>query len=262
MMELKGHAALITGSTKGVGRAIAVALARAGADIVVHGRRRTGEAEQTIKLCEAHGVNVSFVAGDLGGDVEQAVQDVFNGALKAQPNLDILINNAGHHIDVAYEEMTFDRFERTMRLNVTSGYFLTQAFANHWIERDVAGRVVFVGSINGRLAEEKSTAYDTSKGAVDMMVKTLCVALAPRNIRVNGMAPGLVYSEATSWLRDNVAKRNWIAYHTPNGQVPEADVCGGAVVYLVSDEAVHTHGQMITVDGGMSAWQQPEPMES
>ena len=262
MMELKGHAALITGSTKGVGRAIAEALARAGADVVLHGRRRGEEAEETIRRCEAHGVNVSFVTSDLGGPTEQAVSELYNATLETQPKLDILVNNAGHHIDVPYEEMTVDRFERTMRLNVQSGYFLTQAFANHWIQQGTKGRVLFIGSINGRLGEADSTAYDTSKGAIEMMVKTLCIALAPKGIRVNGLAPGLVYSQATAWLKDQPQKRDWIAYHTPNGQVPEADVCGGGAVYLVSDEAEHTHGQMLLVDGGMSSWQQPEPTEA
>lgn len=258
-MSLKGHAALITGSTKGVGRAIAEAMARAGADVVLHGRRRSEEAESALQACAAHGVNASFVTGDLGGDTEQAVAEVFQSALEAQPNLDILVNNAGHHIDVPFEKMTIDRFERTMRLNVQSGYFLTQAFANHWIEQSVAGRVLFIGSINGRLGEETSTAYDTSKGALEMMVKTLCIALAPKNIRVNGLAPGLVYSQATAWLKERPKKRDWIAYHTPNGQIPGAEVCGGGAVYLVSDEAEHTHGQMLLVDGGMSAWQHPDP---
>ena len=259
MMELTGHAALITGSTKGVGRAIAEALARAGADLVLHGRQRGDEAEQAIQACEQHGVNVSFITGDLGGDTQQAVPDVCRSALEAQPNLDLLVNNAGAHIDVPYLEMTYDRFERTMRLNVESGYFLTQALAHHWLENNVSGRVLFVGSINGRLGEENSTAYDISKGAIDMMIKTLCIALAPKGIRVNGVAPGLVHSHATSWLKQNPAMQRWMGHHTPNGRVPDANVCGGGAVYLLSDEAEHTHGQMLFVDGGMSAWQQPDP---
>ena len=151
--------------------------------------------------------------------------------------------------------MDLERFEKTMRLNVASGYFLTQRFARRWIERKVAGRVLFIGSINGRLAEPVSTAYDTSKGAIEMMVKTLAVALAPRNIRVNGLAPGLVRSASTAWLDGKPEKAAWIAHHTPNGQIPDADVCGPGAVYLVSDAASHVHGHMLLVDGGMSAWQ-------
>jgi NAD(P)-dependent dehydrogenase (short-subunit alcohol dehydrogenase family) len=140
---------------------------------------------------------------------------------------------------------------------VRSPYFLTQWFAKRWIAGKIGGRVLMVGSINGRLAEEDSTAYDTSKGAVEMMVRTLAVALAPKGIRVNGVAPGLVRTPQTKWLDDRPAAARWIAHHTPDGQIPDADVCGPAAVYLCSDAASHVHGQMLVVDGGMSVWQQP-----
>ena len=257
MMDLSGHAALVTGSTSGVGRAIAIALAKAGADLVLHGREDEAAAQEPMARCREAGVNVSYIRVDLGASTEQAVRDVFEQAMGAQPKLDILVNNAGHNIDVPFDQMTVDHFERTIRLNVQAGYFLTQAFSRHWVERGIHGRVLFTGSINGRLGEADCTAYDTSKGAVEMMVKTLCIALAPKGIRVNGLAPGLVHSSATTFLKDEPHKRDWIAHHTPNGRIPEPDVCGGGAVYLLSDEAEHTHGQMLLVDGGMSAWQQP-----
>jgi len=260
MISLTGHAALVTGSTKGVGRAIAEAFAAAGADVVVHGRALSDEAREVMARCRSHDVAASFVAGDLSGPAEAAADGVFAAAIAAQPDTDILVNNAGQYFDVPFLEMTIERFEKTMQLNVASGYFLTQRFARHWVDRGVAGRVLFIGSINGRLAEPVSTAYDTSKGALDMMVKTLAVALAPHNIRVNGLAPGFVRAASTAWLDDQPAKAAWIAHHTPNGRIPDADVCGPGAVYLVSDAASHVHGHMLIVDGGMSAWQHPEPM--
>jgi len=255
MISLKGHAALITGSSKGVGRAIAEAYAAAGADVLIHGRERGADANEVIAACEAHGVKTEFVAGDLSQP--EADVPLFDAAIKAMPNLDILVNNAGQHFDIAFEEMTRDRFTRTMRLNVESAYFLTQSFAKHWIANTTSGRVLFIGSINGKLAEPNSTAYDTSKGAVEMMVRTLTVALAPKGIRVNGLAPGLVRTPQTSWIDTRPESARWIAHHTPNGQIPGAEVCGAGAVYLVSDEAEHVHGHMLMVDGGMSAWQHP-----
>ncbi len=255
MISLEGHAALITGSTKGVGRAIAEAYAAAGADVVIHGRSRGAEAEETIAACRAHGVRSEFVIGDLSQP--EADGPLFAAAIEAMPSLDILVNNAGQFFDLPFEQMTRDRFTRTMQLNVESAYFLTQSFANHWIANKVLARVLFIGSINGRLAEPNSTAYDTSKGAVEMMVKTLAVALAPKNIRVNGLAPGLVRTPQTSWIDTRPEQARWIAHHTPNAQIPCADVCGPGAVYLVSDEAEHVHGHMLLIDGGMSAWQQP-----
>ncbi|MGB7157798.1 MAG: SDR family oxidoreductase [Tepidisphaeraceae bacterium] len=255
MTSLRGHAALITGSTKGIGRVIAEAYAAAGADVLIHGRSHGADADEALAACRAKGVKAEFVAGDLSRP--DADGPLFDAAIKAMPNLDILVNNAGQHFDVAFEEMTRDRFTRTMRLNVESAYFLTQSFAKHWIANNVSGRVLFIGSINGRLAEPNSTAYDTSKGAVEMMVRSLTVALARKNIRVNGLAPGLVKTPQTSWIDTRPESARWIAHHTPNGQIPGAEVCGPGAVYLVSDDAEHVHGHMLLIDGGMSAWQHP-----
>jgi NAD(P)-dependent dehydrogenase (short-subunit alcohol dehydrogenase family) len=259
MIDLKGHSALVTGSSRGVGRAIAEAFAEAGADVVIHAREMEEGVAEVIEAIESTGRRSGFIAADLSVVDEKMIDDIFRRTIELIPRCDILVNNAGAFFDVPFEQMTFERFEKTLRLNVISGYFLTQRFAKHWIEHQTRGRVVFTGSINGRLAEQNSTAYDTSKGAVEMMVKTLAVALAPKGIRVNGMAPGLVRTHATAWLETRPEKAKWMELHTPNGQVPGADVCGPAAVFLCSDAAEHIHGQMLLVDGGMSAWQQPNP---
>lgn len=257
MFSLKGHTALITGSSKGVGRSIAESLAKAGADIVIHGRSLTGDAQQAMDACAKHRVKVSFVGSDLSGGIEASVTTLFEAAIKVAPNIDLVINNAGQYFDKPYLEMTYEAFEKTMRLNVGSGYFLTQLFSRRWVDNNVNGRVLFIGSINGQQAEPVSTAYDISKGAIEMMVKTLAVALAPMNIRVNGLAPGLVRTPQTSWLDTNPSTAKWAALHTPNAQVPHSDVCGPGAVYLLSDEAEHVHGQMLLIDGGISALQFP-----
>jgi NAD(P)-dependent dehydrogenase (short-subunit alcohol dehydrogenase family) len=258
MIHLKGHTALITGSTKGVGRSIAEAFSRAGADVVLHGRSETDASREAVAACQRLGARTSFVTADLGGPTELAVDELLDAALQANASIDILVNNAGSYIDKPFLEMEFDSFEYTMRLNVASSFFLTQRFARHWVENRVAGRVLMIGSINGRLAEPVHSAYDTSKGAVDAMVRTLCVSLAPLNIRVNGLAPGLVRTPLTSIIDDDENFADWMELHTPNGQVPDSDVCGDAAVLLVSDGAQHVQGQMLFVDGGMSAWQQPD----
>ena len=260
MIDLKGHAALITGASRGVGRAIAETFAQAGAHVVVNSRKFSGETQSLLDQCKSFGVSASFVPGDLSGETEQVVDEVFKAALAARPDIDILVNNAGQYFDVPFLEMDCARFFKTIRLNVAAGYFLTQRFARHWVANQTAGRVLFIGSINGRLAEQVSTAYDTSKGAIEMMVRTLAITLAPLGIRVNGLAPGLVRTPATAWLDQQPAKAAWIAHHTPNGRIPDAAVCGPGAVYLVSDAAQHVQGHMLLIDGGMSAWQQPEPM--
>ncbi len=262
MIDLHGHTALVTGSSQGVGRSIAESLAKAGANVVLHGETDSPQLDEVAEQCREYGVTARAISGDLAGPTEGCVANVFQAAIAASEKIDILVNNAGGLFDVDFVEMDIERFERTLRLNVTAPYFLTQRFARSWIERGIAGRVLFTGSINGQLAEPTHTAYDTSKGAVAAMVKTLCVSLAPYNIRVNGMAPGLVRTPLTSGaLDDHPGFARWMELHTPNGQVPHSDVCGPTAAFLVSDLAQHIHGQMLLVDGGMSTWQQPDPPE-
>lgn len=259
MNELSGRRALITGGTQGVGAEIAVAVAAAGADVLLVGLRENADAEQTLSRCRDHGVTAKLVCCDLSREPTEYLEELMRSVDSEMSGVDLLVNNAGTFIDLPFLEMDFDRYLKTMHLNVTAGYFLTQAFARRWVEQEIAGRVVFTGSINGLLAEPDHTSYDTSKGAVAAMVRSLCVSLAPLNIRVNSMAPGLVRTPLTSDAIDQGQTRQWMELHTPNGRVPDASVCAGTVVFLLSDAAEHIHGQTIYVDGGMSVWQQPDP---
>lgn len=260
MLSLSNHSALITGSTQGIGLAIAKSLSKADSKICLHGLEDGHVANQAMgTIKERCGAEPNFVAGDLASANIDCVEELFQKVIAANPDIDLLVNNAGTFIDQPFLEMDFETFDKTMRLNVYSYFFLTQKFARYWVERGVAGRVLMVGSINGRLAEPDHAAYDTSKGAVEMMVKTLCVSLAPHRIRVNGIAPGLFETPLTSRALQDSKLRDWMKLHTPNQMVPGPEVCGEAAVFLLSDEAWHINGQMLLVDGGMSIWQQPDP---
>lgn len=257
-LSLVGHRAVVTGATQGVGAAIAMALAEVGADVCLVGLHQDEAAGATLEHCRAAGVVAELVTCDLSHPPEQWVDGLFEQLQLTLPGADLLINNAGTFIDVPFLEMNAERYHATMNLNVAAGYFLTQAFAKRWVSDGVAGRVLFTGSINGFLSEPDHSAYDTSKGAVAAMVRSLCVALAPHNIRVNSMAPGLVRTPLTDIVNQDSQLASWMELHTPNGQVPNADACAGTALYLLSDLAEHVHGQTVLVDGGMSAWQQPD----
>lgn len=270
MIHLKNHAAFVTGSTQGVGLAIATCFAKSGAKVTLHGLRKEDPSSlEAIQICSQIDPQTKMIDGDLSGfevdesgerlGIENAVQSVFEKAIDANPEMDILVCNAGTYIDQPFLEMDFETFDKTMKLNVYSYFLLTQKFARHWVQQKISGRVLLIGSINGRLAEPDHAAYDTSKGAVEMMVKTLCVSLAPHGIRVNGLAPGLFETPLTAPALSESKLRTWMQQHTPNGQIPGAEVCAEAALYLVSDSAKHVTGQMLLVDGGMSAWQQPDP---
>lgn len=260
MISLAGKTAFVSGSSQGIGAAIALGLARSGANVVLHGLRDDEQLDLSVQKCRDCGVRVDSIVGDLlEGKEADGVRRVFELATAATEDIDLLVNNAGLYIDTEFLHMPFDVFDRTMKLNVYSYFFLTQYFAQRWAAAGTPGRVLMVGSINGRLAEPKHAAYDTSKGAVEMMVKTLCVSLAPYKIRVNGLAPGLFRTPLTNAALDDEKLFDWMSLHTPNGEIPGPEVCAEAAVYLLSDAAQHVTGQMLFVDGGMSAWQQPDP---
>lgn len=259
MIRLNGHTALITGGTQGVGAAIAISLAQCGANLILHGLQENDFARETVRRCEELSVNVSTIYFDLTKPIDRLLEDVAGHAFQLDPNVDLLVNNAGVFIDKPFMEMDESTFDKTFHINVKAGYFLTRFFAHRWTEKAVRGRVLFTGSINGLLAEPTHTAYDSSKAAVAGMVRSLCVALAPHGIRVNSIAPGLVRTPLTNQiLSSNIEALEWMKLHTPNRQVPEADVCGPMAAFLLSDFAEHIHGQTIYIDGGMSVWQQPD----
>lgn len=258
-MDLSGRTALITGGTQGVGAAMAKRIAQSGANVVIHGKSEDHFAVDTLEACRDMGVEATLICTDLALPLSETLNALSPESHPALSRVSLLVNNAGVFIDASFLEMDEATWSKTFRINVETGYFLTQAFAKRWIGQKTKGRVLFTGSINGLLAEPGHTAYDASKAAVGGMVRSLCVALAPHGIRVNSLAPGLVRTPLTNQVlsvRPDILR--WMELHTPNGQVPDADVCGGLAVFLLSDEAEHIHGQTIYVDGGMSIWQQPD----
>ncbi|MEN3284574.1 MAG: gluconate 5-dehydrogenase [Solirubrobacteraceae bacterium] len=255
--RLAGRTAFITGGSSGIGRSIAECFAQAGAGVVVTARDEA-QLRETTRRCSEHGVPAHELVADLGASDFDA-QELTAQATALAPEIDVFVSNAGAYFDVPFLEMTADRFDRTWRLNVRAGYLLAVEFARRWHAAGVLGRMIFVGSINGKLSEPVSTAYDISKAAIDGMVRTLCVELAPLGIRVNGLAPGLIHTAATSWLETNRERAEWVASHTPSREIPQAKVCGDAAVFLASDEADHVHGHVLSVDGGLAAIQYPDP---
>ncbi|HRE99311.1 MAG TPA: SDR family oxidoreductase [Pirellulaceae bacterium] len=263
MIDLGGHAALVTGGSQGIGGAVAQQLVRCGASVVIHGLEAR-EVEAQVETCRrlvplGSDAVVAGIVGDLIAGQPDNIARLIAEAFERVPAIDLLVANAGTYIDLPFLEMPYERLDRTMKLNVYAYFLTVQETARRWVAAGRGGRVVLVGSINGRLSEDVHVAYDASKGAVEAMVRSMAVSLAPLGIRVNGMAPGLVETPLTAPALADPTFREWMRRHTPNRQVPGPEACAGAVAFLLSDDAWHVHGQMLLVDGGMSAWQQPDP---
>ena len=181
--SLASSAGLITGSTQGIGHAIALGLQEAGAGVVFHG---PGERPATVPA------NAAYVAGDLFK--LETPGALVTAAFQANAALDLLVCNAGSFFDLPFLDMDPDRWAQTINLNVRATYFVVQAFARELVARKRSGAIVILSSTNGLQSEPDSTAYDTSKGALVMMTRTLAHSLAPHRIRVNSVAPGLIHT--------------------------------------------------------------------
>ncbi len=240
--SLEGHAALVTGSSQGIGQAIARGLAECGARIVCHGLHDQPS-------------EVPYFACDLA--LPEAPVDLIEKAFIAEPALDTLICNAGSFFDTPFLEMTGQEWGRTMNLNLSATFFLVQAFARRRVSLGGGGSIVIVSSTNGFQAEADSVAYDTSKGGLVMMTKSLAVSLAPHGIRVNGIAPGLIRTPLTqTWMEP---RANDVLKHYEKkillGRVGQPQDCAGAAAFLCSPAAGYITGEIIVIDGGLTTTQ-------
>lgn len=244
--SLAQSSALVTGSSQGIGLAIARALREAGARVVLHGLQARPE---TIPADAAY-LQADLVAADAPARLVAA-------AFEAQPGLDTLVCNAGSFFDAPFLEMTRERWERTWQLNVSANYFVAQEFARRLVAARRSGSICVTASTNGLQAEVDSTAYDTSKGALVMLVRSLAVSLAPYGIRVNGIAPGSIKTPLTAaWMETRGA--DLTAHYQkeiPLGRIGTAEDCGGAVAFLSSAAANYITGEIIVIDGGLTVQQ-------
>jgi NAD(P)-dependent dehydrogenase (short-subunit alcohol dehydrogenase family) len=244
--SLAPSAALVTGSTQGIGHAIALGLQEAGASVVFHGL-----GSRPPSLAEG----ASFISGDLL--VPDAPAALVTAAFDANPALDLLVCNAGSFFDVPFLDMAAEQWDRTMNLNVRATYFVVQAFARALVARQRRGSVVIISSTNGIQSEPDSTAYDTAKGALVMMTRSLAHSLAPHAIRVNGLAPGLIHTPLTAgWLSGKQPElRSLYEKKILLGRIGEPGDCVGAAVFLLSPAAAYITGQVLVVDGGLTVGQ-------
>jgi len=243
--SLENSGALVTGSSKGIGLAIGFGLREAGAKVVFHGT--SPRPKEIPDECD-------YLTADLLQ--ADATRELFRMTVKVRPEINILICNAGSFFDTPFLEMTRGLLEKTIQLNVTAAYFLAQEFARHLVTQKRAGAIVIISSTNGMQAEPDSTAYDTSKGALVMLTKSLAVSLANHGIRVNGVAPGLIRTPLTAkWME---TRGDVIAHYEKKillGRVGTPEDCAGAVVFLCSKAAGYITGHIITVDGGLTTGQ-------
>jgi 3-oxoacyl-[acyl-carrier protein] reductase len=245
-IDLSGKTALVTGGSRGIGRASAQMLARAGARVALSYIRDGGAAESAVATIRATGAEALALKADLSepGEARELVQST----VSAWGRLDILVNNAGIWEADAAGEGGLGVWDRTLAVNLRGAYLVTDAAIAH-LEK-ARGCLIFISSTAGQRGEAGHGAYASSKGALISYTKSLAAELGPRGIRVNCVAPGWVATDMTAETLSEIAARKEIVRTIPLGRVAEPEEIAGPILFLASDLARFLQGEILNVNGG------------
>ncbi|WP_236245099.1 SDR family NAD(P)-dependent oxidoreductase [Streptomyces sp. CC210A] len=248
LFSLDGRVAVVTGGSSGIGRAIAEALAQAGARLVVVARRKA-ELAATVEALEARGCRAAWVSGDLGtrAGVRAAAEEA--AAVYGEP--DILVNSAGVNLRPPLGELGEDVWDTTMAVNLEAPFLLGQRFGPGMAERGF-GRIIHVSSQQARRAFVRSGAYGVSKGGLEALARSQAEAWSPHGVTCNTLVPGFVMTALNAHLSSDPDTVAALAARTFVGRNGEPGDFAGAAVFLASRAAGYVTGQSIHVDGGFS----------
>jgi 3-oxoacyl-[acyl-carrier protein] reductase len=246
VFSLSDKVAIVTGGSRGIGRAICVALARAGAKVVVNYSGNEEAAAETLRLVREAGSDGELARFDVSDAdaVDQAISDI----AKRHGRLDILVNNAGIALDQILLRIKPEELERTFQVNVGGTLWCCKS-AMRVMMRKRQGRIINLSSVVGEAGNPGQAVYASSKAAILGLTKTLAREYASRGVTVNAVAPGFIETDMTAGLPEPV-KQGAIA-QTPLGRIGSSEDVAAAVLYLASDEAGYVTGQVIRVNGGM-----------
>jgi 3-oxoacyl-[acyl-carrier protein] reductase len=243
-IDLAGRIAIVTGASRGIGRAVALALAEAGATVVA--AARGANAEETARTITGRGGTA--VALPLDVTDAGSVQALVDGALAQFGRIDILVNNAGITRDQLVLRMKRDDWDAVLATNLTGAFSCTQAVVKPMV-RQRGGRIVMIGSVVGQMGNAGQANYAASKAGLIGLAKALARELASRSITVNVVAPGLIDTEMTRAVAER-AQADWAA-QVPLGRLGTPEDVASAVCFLVSDAAAYITGQVVAVNGGL-----------
>ncbi len=245
-IDLSGKRALITGSTRGIGKAIAEFLAKAGAKVIITGRDGSKAEDVARSISDNFGVEAMGVAMDVGK--EESIREAYAKIEGTWGGVDILVNNAGITRDRLFLRMSVEDWEEVIRVNLT-GTFLITSLAVKSMIKNRWGRIINISSVVGFTGNVGQVNYSSTKAALIGFTKSLAKELASRNITVNAIAPGFIETDMTAVLNDEI-KQNYLK-NIPMGRFGKPEDVAGAVLFLCSDYANYITGEVIHVNGGM-----------
>jgi 3-oxoacyl-[acyl-carrier protein] reductase len=247
MFDLTGKVALVTGGSRGLGRAIALAFARQGADVAVNYRGNQAAADETVADIHGAGRRAEAIQGDTSGGRE-ACEAIVKAALDAFGKVDILVNNAGITRDNLLMRMDEEEWDAVLSTNLDGPFWMTRAISRPMMKAR-SGRIINMSSAAGRMGNPGQANYSAAKAGLIGLTKTTARELASRGITCNAIAPGLIETDLTADLP--AAATEALTNLTPLGYVGNVDDVAAAAVYFASDEARYVTGQVLGVDGGI-----------
>jgi len=256
---LRGQKALVTGANSGIGEGVALALAHAGADVVINYVSHPEAADALVQEIKSHGANAYAHQCDVSK--EDQVQAMIRKMCDEFGTIDILVNNAGIQMDSPFDQMTLAQWQTVLNVNLTGQFLCAREAVREFKRRGVreeiscaAGKIICMSSVHDVIPWAGHVNYATSKGGIQMMMKSIAQEVAEQRIRVNAVAPGAI--------RTPINMQAWStpeAYHAlmklvPYKRIGEPEDIGRAVVWLASDDSDYVHGTTIYVDGGMTLY--------
>jgi L-rhamnose 1-dehydrogenase len=248
-MRLKGKIAIVTGATRGIGRAIAVRFGQEGARVAIVGRQKD-KGDETVRLIEAAGSQALFVPADVSDSAQ--VLTMVDAVLQRWGCIDILVNNAAICPFMDFLEMSEDLWEQVLDVNL-KGYFLcSQAVARVMVEQGIKGRIIAVSSISAHFGGSRQAHYCASKAGINLLVKSMAISLGPHGITCNAVLPGTVETDINREALSDPEVRDYWLKRGPIGGLGQPQDIAGPVLFFASDDSAWCTGAMLVVDGGVS----------
>ncbi len=257
--SLKGQKAIITGSSSGIGKGVALSLAAAGADIVINYAGSKEKAEEVASLASQFGGKVLVIKADVSDETE--VKEMFSKTIQELGTVDILVNNAGLQKDAPFHEMTLDQWNKVIGINLTGQFLCAREAVNEFLRRGInphiskaLGKIICMSSVHQEIPWSEHVNYAASKGGIMLLMKSIAQGYAAKKIRINSICPGAIRTPINKDAWGTPDSLNKLMNLIPYKRIGEIEDIGKVAVWLASDQSDYINGTSIFVDGGMTLY--------